>query len=302
MSSRSASSGLFGTLATLATLASIARIHIVAIAATGTVTFAWALCGARPGWLAALCALDWFVVNLLNRAVDLREDAANGIPGTDLVARHRRAFLGVGFAVLALSFLVTAAFAPALLPLRAAFHGLGFAYNWPLLPGRRRIKQLAFWKNAASATGFLITVLGYPLVTLPTRPDVTIATVVATASFFFVFELSYEVLYDLRDVEGDRLADVRTWPVIYGVALGWRIAIGQMLVSFAVLVVAYLARAVPWRIAVMGIAPLVQLMASARIVKRGITTRDCVSLTWVGTALLASYYVWERLGLPGAGA
>ena len=31
-------------------------------------------------------------------------------------------------------------------PLRIAYHLLGFAYNWPLLPGRRRIKQLYFWK------------------------------------------------------------------------------------------------------------------------------------------------------------
>lgn len=285
---------------TLATLASIARLHIVVIAATGTLTFAWVLCGARPWGLALLCASDWFVVNLLNRVVDLKEDAANDIPGTAWVARHRRAVLGVGFGVLGLSFALTLLFAPTLAPLRVAFHLLGFAYNWPLLPGRRRIKQLAFWKNAASATGFLITVFGYPLALLRTRDDVTPLAVGATMLFFFLFELSYEVLYDLRDVEGDRLADVRTWPVLFGVQTGWRIAAAQMLAAFAVLVVAYASRAVPWRIAVMAIAPLAQLVVASRIVKRGITTADCVALTWLGSGVLVSYHVWERLGLPGA--
>ena len=33
------------------------------------------------------------------------------------------------------------------------------AYNWPILPGRRRIKELYFFKNTASAAGFIITVV-----------------------------------------------------------------------------------------------------------------------------------------------
>lgn len=285
----------------LATLASIARLHIVVIGATGTLTFAWALCGERPIWLAAVCASDWFVVNLLNRVVDLREDAVNGIAGTEVVARHRRLVLGIGFGALAVSFAATLVLAPVLLPLRGAFHLLGFAYNWPLLPGRRRIKELAFWKNTASAIGFLLTVFGYPLAMYARRADVSPVTVAFSALFFFLFELSYEVLYDLRDIEGDRLANVRTWPVILGVGGAWRVAVGQMVGSFLVLVVGYAAHVVPWRVAVMGVAPLVQLGMSWRIVKRGITTGDCIALTWAGTGLLASYHAWDLLGLPGAG-
>jgi 4-hydroxybenzoate polyprenyltransferase len=306
-------------LGTLATLASIARIHIVAIGALGTLTFAWALCGTRPWLLAALCASDWFVVNLLNRVVDLKEDAANHIRGTALVARHRRAVLAVGFGALALSFLATALLAPALLPFRVAFHALGFAYNWPLLPlparrassvasgltiERRRIKELAFWKNAASATGFVLTVLCYPLAIYSTKSDVSFATLLAAALFFFLFELSYEVLYDLRDVEGDRLAGVRTWPVLFGVHTGWRIAAALMIASFVVIAVAYAAGLVPWRLAIMGAAPLLQLAVASRMVARpgGVTTGDCVAITWLGAALLAAYHLWEALGLPGASA
>ena len=41
-----------------------------------------------------------------------------------------------------------------------------------------------------------------------------------------LFELSYEVLYDLRDVDGDRAAGVRTYPVVHGLAVGWNVARG----------------------------------------------------------------------------
>src|ERR1051326_9150235 len=112
---------------TLATFASIARIHIVAIGALGTLTFGFALCGTRPWGLAFLCASDWFVVNLLNRVVDLKEDSANNIRGTDVVARHKRAVLVVGFGALLASMIATVVLAPALLPFRIAFHALGFA-------------------------------------------------------------------------------------------------------------------------------------------------------------------------------
>ena len=73
-----------------------------------------------------------------------------------------------------------------------------------------------------------------------------------------------------------------------------------MVAAFSVLLVAYLARAVPWRIAVMAVAPLAQLAVTSSMVKRGITTTDCVALTWLGAGVLMSYHVWERLGLPGA--
>lgn len=284
----------------LTELASIARLHIVAIGALGTLTFGFAFTGERP-WLLALCsALDWFVVNLLNRVVDLTEDQANAIPGTELVARHRGTVYLVGMLVLIGSLVSTALVAPLLLVPRLLFHALGFAYNWPL-PGGRRVKQLYFWKNLASATGFLLTCFALPLLGASSvlAPGVSIA---ATALFFLLFELSYEVLYDLRDVEGDALAGVRTYPVVHGVEVGWRIAWGLMLAASVVAFGSFGAGLVPWRIAIMGSAPLIQLLWSARVRRRGIRSADCVGITWIGVALLAGWHVWEALGLPGAGA
>jgi 4-hydroxybenzoate polyprenyltransferase len=283
--------------------ASVSRLHIVAIGALGTLTFGWAFTGERPWALAALCAADWFVVNLLNRVVDIPEDEANGIVGTGFVARHRRRLTVLGFAVLGASLAAGHAYAPAVLPYRVAFHALGLAYNWPLLPGRRRIKQLYFFKNSASAAGFVLTVFCYPRAAAPLfAPDVTWATVAASAGFFVLFELSYEVMYDLRDAPGDRLAGVRTYPVVHGERGAMRIIDGLIAASAVSLVAGYAAGVVPWRLFVMVLAPLLNLGVYKRAVRRGITAADCIRLTWLGAALLAAYHLWIAAGLPGVGA
>ncbi len=147
----------------LRVFASVSRVHIVAIAALGTFTFGWLFTGTYPWLLSAVCALDWFLVNLLNRVVDLPEDRANGIVGTDFVARHAPVVRAGAFGVLFASLVIVHLAIPAVTVLRLAFHGLGLIYNWPLLPHGVRIKQLYVLKNVASATGFMLTCFAYPL-------------------------------------------------------------------------------------------------------------------------------------------
>lgn len=289
---------------TLAVLASISRLHIVAIGGLGTLTFGWLFLGVRPFDLAAWSALDWFLVNLANRAVDLAEDRENQVTGTGFVARHRRVIVVACFALLGGSLVLGARVAPAIVPLRLAFHALGLAYNWPLLPGRRRIKQLYFFKNTASATGFMLTVFGYPLAIARSgpglAPGVEVSTVLVAAAFFFLFELSYEVIYDLRDATGDARAGVRTYPVVHGERGAARIVVGLLLSSAGILAAGFVAGLVPWRIFIMIAAPVAQLGYFQRARLRGISSRDCVAITWMGALLLAVYHVWGALGLPGA--
>jgi len=281
-------------------LLSIGRLHITAIAALGTFTFGWLFTGRHLWLLAGVCALDWYLVNLLNRVVDLEEDRVNGIAGTDFVARHQRGIRRGGLLALALSLVLLHPLLGAVTGLRLAYHALGLAYNWPLLPGGRRIKQLYFWKNSASALGFLITVFGYPLALgLPFPAGINIGTVVVSMVFFTLFELSYEVIYDLRDTAGDRAAGVRTYPVVHGAATAVRIADGLILSSLVVLIGGWVAHLVPWRIAVMGAAPLLQLVIYKRALARGITSRDGVNITWLGVGLLIGYHLWVAAELPG---
>lgn len=290
----------------LSLLASVGRLHIVAIAALGTLTFGWAFTGARPWLVAAVSALDWFLVNLLNRVVDLPEDRANQIHGAEFVAKHRRAILIAGFSVLGLSFLAVHAALPELWGLRVAYHALGLAYNWPVFPKGRRIKQLYFWKNTASAAGFVLTVFLYPLACAgwgkqpgSLAAGVDAWTIGLSCAFFVLFELSYEVIYDLRDVRGDTLAGVASYPVVHGEAGAVRIVDALLGASLLLVTVGYVVGHVPWRIFIMGAAPIFQFVAYKRAVRRGITSSDCIALTWFGAALLATYHVWVAARLPG---
>ncbi|MCK5797215.1 MAG: UbiA family prenyltransferase [Deltaproteobacteria bacterium] len=282
--------------------AAIGRLHIVAIAALGTFTFGWLFSGAHLFGLAGLTALDWFLVNLLNRTVDLQEDRANGIAGTDFVGRHRRVIVVLGLATLVTSFLISHLVAPGLTPFRGAYHLLGLLYNWPILG--RRLKELYFIKNTASALGFLITVFAYPLATMAwdaTRfsSDVTWWTVAFSVAWFFPFEISYEVIYDLRDVEGDRRAGFRTYPVVHGILQAARIVDVLIALAVGILLLGYAGGWLPWRFFVMILAPLMQLPLYRRALRRGISTAFCVGLTWIGAGLLFVYHLWVFFGLPG---
>jgi 4-hydroxybenzoate polyprenyltransferase len=283
---------------------SVGRLHIVAIAALGTFTFGWLFTGHYPWLLAGVTAFDWFLVNLLNRVVDLAEDEQNAIVGTDFVRAHRRAILALGVTALLLSFVAVHLVAPEITLLRVGAHALGVAYNWPLYPGARRIKQLYFWKNTASATGFMLTVFGYPLAWAAHHgglaPAIHASTILFAGIYFFTFELSYEVIYDLRDAPGDAREGVRTYPVVHGERGASRIIDALLAVSVASLVVGYATSSVPWRLAIMSVAPVIQLALYKRALRRGITSADCVNLTWLGAGLLFVYHLWILAGLPGA--
>ncbi len=283
-------------------LLSIGRVHIVAIGALGTFTFGYLFTGKHLFGLAAVSGLDWFLVNWLNRVVDLKEDTVNGIRGTELVGRSPRAFAAFGFGVLALSFVGLHLLFPQITLLRAGYHTLGLTYNYPFLPGKRRIKELYFWKNTASATGFMITVFGYPLAVSGGQfpAGITPVTIALAGAFFFAFELSYEVIYDLRDAPGDAEAGVRTYPVVHGEKGAVRIIDGLLVAAAAVLIAGYAAGAIPWRLFIMICAPLIQVVVYKRARKRGITSATCIGLTWLGAGLLFTYHLWIYFRLPGA--
>jgi len=288
-------------------LASISRLHIVAIAMLAGLTFGWLFTGAYSFSAMLLIGCDWFLVNLLNRPADLKEDQENNIYGSDFVGRHRRGILGLGVGSLVLSFALTIALlSPLTNILRAAFHLLGAAYNWRVLPGQRRIKELYFWKNFASAVGFLITVFGYPLSLHPATilvlpAGVTVTGIACFALFFLLFELSYEVIYDLRDRVGDEASGVKTYAVVHGSDTATKIAYLLAVGGMVVLAVAYGGGFIPWRLFVMIVAPVVQIAGLRWATARGITSAYCVGITWLGAALLLAYNLWAWAGLPGVG-
>lgn len=288
----------------IALFASVSRLHIVAIASLASLTFGWIFSG-RYLWAAPVfAAFDWFFVNLTNRVADVAEDKQNGIRGVGFVERHARALTVLSFAVLVGSMVVGFFVLPrSMQPLRVAFHLIGLAYNYRILPGRRRFKETYFFKNTMSGVLFMLSVFAYPLCLMGWggfAPGVGWVTVAALAAFFFPFEISYEVLYDLRDAEGDRAFGIPTYPAVHGAAVAVRIV--DALIAFACvsLVGSYALGFVPWRGVVMVVAPLIQLAVYKHAHRtRRVEARDCIRLTWIGALLLFAYQLWILLRLPG---
>lgn len=297
-----------GPWAALADAAAITRFHILLIAAVAALVFGWLMTGRYPWAVAAIAALDWFLINLMNRVTDIDEDRRNGIRGTEQVARRKTAITIGAVALLLGSFVATHLVWPALTPWRAAVQVIGLGYNYRLVPtprGWSRFKELYFFKNFGSSVLFVLTCFVYPLAVAADEgtPRILDAAAIATLVLFFVpFELTYEILYDLRDLDGDRAEGVPTYPVVHGVARARQIIDGLLLGASAVLLVGVLAGWLGLRELLMLAAPAVQLVLYRRWWARGLTPRDCIVLTHVGTAQLVLFLVgtalWREAGLP----
>lgn len=283
----------------------IARYHIVIIAMMGMLTFGWLMRGRYYFGLAAIVGLDWFLINLMNRITDIAEDLKNGIPGTESVARQRRALTWLSGILLMGSLAITHVLWPRLTPWRILVQVIGLAYNYRLLPtprGLSRFKELYFFKNFASAGLFILTCFVYPLVIGDGAPLLSTAAVVTLAAFFLIFEHTYEILYDFRDLEGDRLEGVPTYPVVHGPAAARRLIGALLWLSAGVILGGLVTGTLGVREGLMAAAPFIQWLFYRRRLERGLTSQDCVLLTHCGSALLALFLVgtavWERLGLP----
>ena len=297
-----------GFAAALADAAAITRFHILLIGAVAAVVFGWLMTGRYPWALGAIAGLDWFLINLMNRVTDLEEDRQNGIRGTERVARQKTAITIGSFALLVGSIVATHFVWPALTPWRIAVQVIGLGYNYKLVPtprGWSRFKEIYFFKNFGSSVLFVLTCFVYPLAVAADEgiPRIVGWPAIATLVLFFIpFELTYEILYDLRDLEGDRAQGVPTYPVVHGALRSRQIIDGLLLGASVVLVVGVLAGWLGLRELLMLVAPALQLALYRRWWARGLTPRDCIVLTHVGTAQLVLFLVgtavWRAAGLP----
>ena len=284
---------------------SILRVHIIGIAVFGTIVLGWLITGRYLVWIALIGGFDWLLINLANRVSDTVEDIANDIPGTRKVADSRTAFLLAFIVLLAGSFIVSILLYPQITAWRILIQITGLLYNFKLIPGksgRTRLKDRYFLKNFLSAFGFFITCFGYPLAMCGYSPAIGWAAVVVLVLYFVPYELTFEIFYDLRDVDGDRVANVRTYPVVHGEKTSVKIIDALLAGSFTIILAAFLLGIVGVREGLLAAGPLLQFFILHPRIKRGVTTGDCIRITNIGTAMLAFYWVatsvWLWLGLP----
>lgn len=292
---------------TLLDIASILRLHIIAIAVMAALTFGQILTAELHLAVALLGGLDWLLINLLNRVSDVKEDIANSIRGTErLVGRHHLV-LGTWIAILVGSFVLGHILHPELTPWRLVVQLVGVGYSYAIVPtprGLRRFKDLYFFKNFMSAMLFVATCLVYPLTAadFAFAPPFTWLSALALALFFVPFEITYEILYDMRDLEGDRLANVPTYPVVHGLEPSARIIDALLALSALALIAAILLGLLGLRESLMLLALPLQLAFYKPRYRRGLTSAECIGLTWLGAGLLAFWllgtHLWAQAGLP----
>lgn len=292
---------------TLLDIASILRLHIIAIAVMAALVFGRVLTDAVLVDVALLGGLDWLLINLLNRVTDVQEDIANGIRGTERLVGKHHLVLGLWIGLLVGSVVIGHLLRPELTPWRALVQLVGVAYSYRIVPtprGWKRLKDLYFFKNFMSAMLFVATVLVYPLVVMgfAFADGFSWASVAVLFCFFVPFEITYEILYDMRDLDGDRQAHIPTYPVVHGLETSARIIDALLVISALALVVGLAIAAIGLREGLMLLAPVIQVVFYKPRFRRGLTSAECIGLTWMGAGLLAFWLVgthlWERAGLP----
>ncbi|MDX2089083.1 MAG: UbiA family prenyltransferase [Kofleriaceae bacterium] len=285
--------------------ASISRFHILVIGAVASITFGWLMTGHYVWAAAGLSALDWFLINLANKVTDIEEDLKNQIQGTERVARNKRV-LETGVLILWFGSLgLVHLWEPRLTPWRlaVALIGLAYSYRWiPTPSGMKRMKELYFFKNFGSSVLFVLTGFVYPLAIAGDHRVLPWATIVFLAAFFVPFELTYEILYDFRDLEGDRAVGIPTYPVVHGPERARQIIDALLVLSALVLVAGFVSGWLGLLEMLMLVAPAAQLAFYRPRLARGLTSRDCIVLTHLGTAQLVFFLigtaVWRAAGLP----
>lgn len=285
----------------------VARPHILAIVFASTLTYGWIFSERFAPLIALVAVWDWFIVNFMNKAVDVEEDAQNGIPGAEAVRAHRRTVEQIGWLMIAVGLLAGGWLVPKLWPFRLLFTLIGLGYNYKIVPaivggrlGLSRLKEMYFFKNFGSSLLFTLSVFLYPLFGLELEQRYSTSALLLSIAFFIPLELTYEIIYDLRDVEGDRALRVPTYPVVHGEARARQIIWGLILGSSLPLIIGAasgLLRLREWVVVAGCVQQAILVLVFLRRGRRP-SPRDCILITLIGAAQLLSYCAWVRLGLP----
>jgi len=146
----------------------------------------------------------------LNKVTDLEEDSINLPDRARFVRKYRHYLMFVS--LLALNIAVVCVFFSnpyAIIVILFPFY-IGALYSVGL--GKKRIKNILFAKNVLTAGAITVAA-----VLLPLAINAGIPTVILLVAYFFFLKLFINsVLFDVRDIDGDRKAGVRTIPTYLG--------------------------------------------------------------------------------------
>ena len=162
--------------------------------------------------LAVACICQW------NRLTDVEEDAINcpaDLKDAQAQSRAIKAFCYAGGIIAVVLALVTEPTWP-IAGLVVFGAVVGYFYNSSLLPSHPhlRLKNLFIIKNLSSGAGWSMGLLVFPMLRTHIQPDWRFFTAFV---YMFAMVMTYEIMWDIRDIAGDTRADIRTLPVVLGI-------------------------------------------------------------------------------------
>lgn len=172
------------------------------------------LLGLKPNLqICSAAFLLCFSVYSLNKLTDVDEDAINMPERGGFLAGKRRLVLYTSLGAHILSILLIFLVKPLAVPILFVPHAVNAIYGTKLIPGVPRLKDIPVVKSMSVALswGLLTTFLS-------AIDMVVISWKLIALVFYFVMVKMFinTVLYDIRDVGGDRETGIRTMPVILG--------------------------------------------------------------------------------------
>jgi 4-hydroxybenzoate polyprenyltransferase len=154
-----------------------------------------------------------FSVYNLNKLTDLKEDAVNMPERLNFLASRKKFILYCSLIAYAFSAMPVFLDNPLELPIIFIPLAANAVYSLQLIPGIPRFKDIPIMKNVFVALSLTLVCVLLPATHLAAGTETLLKVV-----FFFILTKLYinTVLYDIRDIEGDRENGVRTLPVLIG--------------------------------------------------------------------------------------
>jgi len=149
----------------------------------------------------------------LNKLADINEDAINMPERHSLLGGHKKLVMFYSAAAYAISALLAFLDTPLALPVIFFPLVASLAYSYRIIPGVPRFKDIPLMKNIFNAFSWTVVCVMLPAIYLASSAEKSLAMV-----FYFVLLKLYinAVLFDIRDIEGDRETGAKTLPVLIG--------------------------------------------------------------------------------------
>ncbi|NYT07857.1 MAG: UbiA family prenyltransferase [Methanomicrobiales archaeon] len=153
----------------------------------------------------------------LNRKTDESEDAINHSKRYEFTKKYERLLFPTAIGAYILALALSWLYGPTVVLISAIPLISGLVYSTPIFPRGfryRRLKEIPVAKSLLVAVAWALPPALLPIYIAGALPSViTLAVILFFSSLVFI----NTVLFDMRDVEGDRLTGVRTIPVCIGI-------------------------------------------------------------------------------------